>query len=230
MSRPTTQKSAAKAKSSKIGTPLAEKRKLIVATRDAAKRARRARLSELVVLIRQKLGTVADAFYDVGLALSEIVDEKLYLAERHASFGAFLKAHRFLSRAQASKLIAITKEVPRAQALKLGVEKSYALVGYASATPEADSPSSLLAAKASFGGKTAAKTSKRSIEAATRAIRAKRPPTKAAAERAAETAKLTRLLARALNKTGLTGAAITRTRECFRAEWSLARVEKLARA
>ena len=233
MKRPTKSTKATKATKTNARTPLkapksAAMHDLITTTRDTAKAVRRARLAELVTLIKTKVKTAVDSFYDVGLALREVLENKLYLAERHASFEAFLQAHKLMSRVQASKLIAIVTGVGRAQALSLGVETSYALVSYTRATPEADTPASLVAAGKTFAGKPIGRATKRDILAAAREVRGERAPTPAVKERDRNREKVQRWLVRALRDAKLGGASITRTRSGLRAEWSLGDLERVA--
>jgi hypothetical protein len=118
---------------------------LIQQTKERALARNKARLAELLALIRRRMMEVVEGFYDIGEALREIVDHKLYGALDHASLGALLKAEGLVSLRQAAKLIAVVRKVPREQALLLGQERAYALVAYTGATPEPDSPAQLLA-------------------------------------------------------------------------------------
>ncbi len=179
---------ALKKSSKKASAKSPTRRDIIQETRDAARAARNAKLEALTADIKQKMVEVIDAFYDIGLALREILEEKLYLAGGYRSFEAFLLAHGLFARSQAAKLIAVVKNVPRAKALLLGAEKSYALVAYTRETPEADSPAEIVDG-GSIGGKKVGEASLRDIEAATREVRAKKPVTEAARARAVATAK-----------------------------------------
>jgi len=140
------------------------------------------RLEALVRLIARRATSIRESFYDIGVALTEIVEGKLYEADGHASFEAFLDARQLGSRAQAYKLIAIAGELGRDEAIALGQEKAAALIAHAAATPEADSALSL-AKNGRFGAKSAALASVSDIEKATRAVRtkerAKKPKTAA---------------------------------------------------
>ena len=72
------------------------------------------RAEELVALIARRKENIVDAFYDIGLALMEILDRKLYL------------------------------ELPRSAALGMGQERAYALAALAAATPHADTAASIV--------------------------------------------------------------------------------------
>lgn len=189
------------------------------------------RLAELVALIRRRMGTVVEGFYDIGEALREILEKKLYGVGGHAGLESFLQAEGLLSYRQATKLIALVRKVPRAQALALGQEKAYALVAYTEATPEADSPEGLVVADAKVGAKPVSKSSVREIEAATRTVRgaerAKRPPTKAERARAKAEAALVKTLRGALREIGIGRAEITVRGDRVRVELTRAQVERL---
>lgn len=199
------------------------KRDLIRETRTAAATTRKARLDALLGIIQQRMVDVVADFWDIGQALGEILDDKLYVADRHRTFEAFLRANGLPSRAQVAKLIAVARSTPRKQALNLGAEKAYALLAFTRATPEADSPAELVDAGRRFAGKTADQASLREIEASTRAQRersaAAKPKTAAQREREREEAALRRGLARKLKSAGLHGATIVVSGKTVRAEW-----------
>jgi len=98
--------------------------------------ARRAR--ELLELIARRMQRITEDFYDIGNALRELHEKKLYAAVGFASLGAMLKAHGLMSRSRAFELIHIVRTVPRKEALTLGAEKSYALARLTAATKELD--------------------------------------------------------------------------------------------
>lgn len=208
----------------------ARKRDLITETKDAAQTRRRARLDALVALIEQRMTDVVADFWDIGHALAEIVDDKLYLAEGHRTLDAFLKAHKLLSRAQASKLMAVARSMPRAEAVKLGAEKSYALLAFTNATPEDDTPAGLMQSGARFEGRTVESASVRDIEASTRAVREKhaatRTPSPAQKAKQKADAALGRAVTRALKEAGLSGATVTVTARGVRAQWTREIAEK----
>lgn len=206
------------------------KRDLIAETRDAAQAKRKARLDELVGIVVQRMTDVVADFWDIGHALAEILDDKLYLADGHKTFDAFLKAHKLPSRPQAAKLIAVSRSMPRAKAVALGPEKSYALLAFTRATPEDDTPAGLVDEGKRFGGKTIAEASVRDIQDTTRAERTKqsaaKPKTAAQRERARADETLRRAITRALKAAGLSGATVTVSSNAVRAEWPRATAEK----
>lgn len=201
----------------------APKRDLIEETRDRSIAKRKSRLDALTELVTQRMADVVADFWDIGQALAEILDDKLYLADGHKTFEAFLKARKLPSRAQAAKLIAVSRSMPRARALALGPEKTHALLAFTRATAEDDTPEGLLDEGRRFAGKSIEEASVRDIKASTSAERAKstsaRPKTAAQAERDRADEALRRAINRALKAAGLTGATVTVTNKVVRAEW-----------
>ena len=216
-----------------MGKGTASKLSLIERTKAAALARNLARLAELVALIRRRMTDVVESFYDMGEALREVVEHKLYAAAGHASFKAFLAAERLLSARQAAKLIAVVRKVPREQALALGQERAYALVAYTDATPDDDSAAGLLAADARVGEKPVTRASVREIQAATRAVnaseRAKRPPTEARRAKEKADAALVKTVKAALREGGFARAAVTLKRDTVRIEVTRAQAERLAK-
>jgi hypothetical protein len=128
------------------------------------------------------------------------------------SFDAFVEQALDLSRSTAFKLIAVVEQIPRERAIELGQEKSYALVTYAAATEEADTPLGLVASDATIGGKPLSRASAVEIRAAAAIERKKRaPPSARKAELAEDRAILAALRPLALGKATLSrrGATIT---------------------
>lgn len=201
---------------------VAPKKNPVAAATAHAKVDRQARLAELVALVKQRMTDVVASFWDIGEALSEVRRDKLYVVERHRTFEAFLSAHDLPGKTQAARLIAVARETPRAVAVKLGQEKTYALLGFTDATPEADTPADIADGRKVFGGKTAGQASLRDIERATREQRAKnesaKPKTKAQLARARADAALRRRVAAELKATALPKATVTVVGDVVRAE------------
>ncbi|TAK18466.1 MAG: hypothetical protein EPO40_37465 [Myxococcaceae bacterium] len=181
--------------------------KLIVATKRASLAANTARLGVLTRLIRRRLATVVESFYDVGEALREIADRKLYAVSDHASFAAWVEGSKLMSSAQAEKLLAIVRHVPREAALAAGQERAYALVLLAAATPEPDSAAELLAGGV-VDGQPAAKASVRTIKAAAAAERQKRPQSPAQRAKAKADAAVEKGLRALLRAAGLSAKTL----------------------
>lgn len=184
---------------------------LIQQTKDRALARNVARLSQLLSLIKRRMIAIVEGFYDIGEALCEIVDNSLYKVNGHPNLGAFLKAEGLFSIRQATKLIAVVRNVPREQALELGFERSYALVSYTDATPEADSPAQLLREDAKVDGKPVKQASVRDMTKAARGVRDKAKATTKKSAAAREKAKADTALEGALRK-GLQAAGLGRAK------------------
>ncbi len=102
-------------------------------------------LEALLSTIERRKARIVEDFYDIGVALKQIVDKKLYLHAGFASFGELLRGRNVMSRSQASKLIAIARAVPRGEAIELGSEKAYELIRFTKQTPEPDTVGDLIA-------------------------------------------------------------------------------------
>jgi len=205
-------------------------RKLIEATKRDALAARHKKLTSLSALIRRRLATVVESFYDIGVALTEIAKAKLYAAGGHASLEAYLDAEKLLSVSQARKLIDIVKNIPREQALAVGQERAYALIALSRATPEPDRAVDLIA-QGEVDGQPAAKAPVRAITAAARAQREKAPKSPAAKARRKTEVALERGLRALLRAAGLSVTAVRISKDAVRVELPRAKVEKaLAKA
>ena len=69
---------------------------LIRATKKEALVARGKKLKTLEALIRRRLGTVVESFYDIGVALTAIVKGKLYATGGYTSLEAYLTATKLI--------------------------------------------------------------------------------------------------------------------------------------
>jgi len=106
--------------------------------------AQKERAQELMGGIQRNLSAIKDAFFEVGQALAELNNNKLYVALGHGTFAEMLEARNLMSQTQANKLIAVATLIPRESALRLGTEKSYALTRYAELVPEGGTIRALL--------------------------------------------------------------------------------------
>lgn len=203
----------------------ASKSKLIVATKRASLAANTARLGVLTRLIRRRLATVVESFYDVGEALREIADRKLYAVSEHASFAAWVEGSKLMSSAQAEKLLAIVRHVPREAALAAGQERAYALVLLAAATPAPDSAAELIAGGV-VDGQPAAQASVRTIKAAAAAERQKRPQSPAQRAKAKADAAVDKGLRALLRAAGLSAKTLHVSAGEVRVVLARAQVEK----
>lgn len=199
--------------------------KLITATKQAALTQRRARLAALEKLIRRRIASIVDSFYDIGLALDEVQKKKLYAGGGFASLDAFLEAKKLMSPAQAAKLIAIVRNVPREQALSVGQEAAYAFVALARATPEPDSAAELIAHGTVDGGP-AAKAPVRAIKAEAKALRDAAPKSPAQRARAKADAAIAKGVKALLKGAGVTPTGVSVVRDEVRVVLSRAAAAK----
>lgn len=199
--------------------------KLITATKEAALAEQKKRLKALEALIRRRLVTVVESFYDVGEALAEVLRRKLYAAAEHASLEAWLKATKLLSVTQAMKLLAIVKHVPREQALAAGQERAYALIALASATPEPDTAAELIE-RGTVDGQPAAQAPVRAIVAAAKAQREKGAQTPAAKKKAKADGAIEKGVRAILRAGGVSATGVRVGRDEVRVVLSRAQVEK----
>jgi hypothetical protein len=125
----------------------------------------------LLDFIARRTARMTEDFYEVGKALKELLEKKLYVALEYPSFEAMLDARGVMGATQARKLIEVVSRVPLKTALKLGLEKAFAMTRYTDATPEIDTPESLVEGGGEIGGKPAVAASRREIEAETKKLR-----------------------------------------------------------
>jgi hypothetical protein len=107
--------------------------------------AQKRRLEALLETIERRKARIVEDFYDIGVALKEIVDKKLFLQAGVASFGELLDARKIMGKSQAYKLVAIARSVSREKAIEVGSEKAYELVRLTEETPEPDTVDDVLA-------------------------------------------------------------------------------------
>ena len=204
-------KSAKSVKTAKAMSPAAKgggRAKLVKVMKAEARDAARKRLKVLEALIARRIGTIVESFYDIGEALREILDHKLYGAAKHESFEAFLEARKLIAPRQAEKLVAIVRHVPRDVAIAQGQEKAYALVALTAATPEPDTVASVVA-DGEVAGIAVADASVRELTAKTRRLNAaRRAETPAGKAHAKADAKLEKGLRKVLKRAGLAVASV----------------------
>lgn len=199
-----------KQRGSKLGTSLK-------ATRGAVEQGKKitaadeARAEALLALIERRKARIAEDFYDLGEALRELQQKKLYLALGHRSFADMLNARGIMSLSQAKKLIEVAASMPRDKALAVGAEKAYALARYAAATPEPDTPAWLVETNAKIGAKHVRDISLREIEDATKKVRSARGEKKASPEERAAHASAKEVRAW-LRRRGVKDATVTAKR------------------
>lgn len=191
-------------KNAKKVRPLLAKAK---ADKELATARKRERAIELLDMIARRKTRILEDFYDIGAALAELSDKQLYLALGFASFADMLDHHEVMGYSQAKRLMTVVAKMPRAQAVKLGAERAYALVAYTSATPEADDPAELAKKDVKIGGKPISQASVRHLEGAAKKVRAKQrakqPPSEAERAAAATLRAARPRLTAALTKLGI---------------------------
>ncbi len=104
----------------------------------------KARAVDLLGKIATRKDDIARAFYDIGTALAELHEKKLYGALGYATFDAMLEDRDMMSGQYARRLIQIAGAFDREQAQRLGPDKAYALVRYVARTKQADDPAEYL--------------------------------------------------------------------------------------
>jgi len=136
--------------------------------------AERSRAEELLAHVERNMGLITDAFFEIGAALTQLLNNRLYLALGYQTFAELLEQRHLMSQAQANKLIAVATLMPREAAVKLGAEKSYALTRYV----QAASPTGGLARVLEAGrvkGRPLESLTVRQLTELTREIRGPRP-------------------------------------------------------
>jgi len=92
----------------------------------------------LIVDIRKRKARIAEDFYEIGKALDQLADPRVFGPLGYKTFEDLLTNRKLMSRMQAFKLMLVARTYPKALALKLGVEKAYGLHRYVMATPAED--------------------------------------------------------------------------------------------
>jgi hypothetical protein len=196
---PTAARRAPKKPAKGATSTLAKADKALSAAKQVSSAARQ-RAESLLAEIARRKQRIAEDFYDIGLSLKELLNKKLHLPLGYKSFADMLRARAVMSLAQANKLIQLVSTVPRDQALAYGQEKAIALVGYARATPELDTPQSLFEKGVLAGGKPIADASVRELREGAKRVRkveGKSKPKSATVRAAEDEAKAMRAWLRA---------------------------------
>jgi len=139
---------------------------------DETTRARASRLAALLAEMGAHRRDMAARFHDLGAALLEIKREKLYTARGAGSLAELLRVEGGVSPRQARKLMKVAAGMTAAQALPLGLERSYALLTHVEQAGGRGDLGAWLSGRRTIGGEPVERASRRAIEAATRALRA----------------------------------------------------------
>jgi len=162
---------------------------------------------ELIRVVHAEREEATRAFYAMGLALRELSRKERYKDELgFATFEELVDARYLTSRMTAAKLIAVASTFPAPQAQKLGVEKSYALIRYASVKGQPRDAVRLAISNAVIDGEPVLTISVRELVRATQRLRESLdPPEPSENENAARRAA--RALQAALRRHGQKSAA-----------------------
>jgi hypothetical protein len=144
----------------------------LVAAAKTITTAAQARAESLLAEIARRKDHIAEAFYDIGLALVQLSKKKLYVALGYGSFDELLQKRNVMNTSTARGLVRLVTTMTREQALAYGQEKAIALIGYATATPALDTPKTLMETGQLPDGKPVAEASVRDIKQAARRVRA----------------------------------------------------------
>ena len=134
-----------------------------------------------LALIARRKGQIVEAFYDIGEALSRLKKREAIAALGRKSFAEVCEKDAKISASQAQRLVDIVRTMSREEAMAVGSTRASALIGLADATPEDDTPGTLMRRRAPLvlpGGKTLdpKRASAREITRASSEIRREHAP------------------------------------------------------
>jgi len=149
------------------------------------------RAESLIEVIGKQKRNIARAFYDLGMALRELSDKKLYAALGYDSFDQMLAERDLMGGTQARKLIEVVRVFERTRALELGPEKAYALARHVARTKQDDNVDEFVKRGFPIGGhrRPLDEVSAREITDATRVAVRKQKGQHGASERARKDAE-----------------------------------------
>ena len=113
----------------------------------------RSRANELLQFVERRKREITRAFYELGVALRELHEKKLWGALGYESFDAMLALREVMSGFQARKLIEVVRTFDREIASRLGAEKAYALARYVDRTKQDDDPAEYVLEGFPVGGR-----------------------------------------------------------------------------
>ena len=79
----------------------------------------------LLALIERHKANISAGFYEIGQALTQLVDRNLYRQLGYATFAAMVEERKLMSRAVAWQLVAIYRSIPRQAAQQLGPSRAF---------------------------------------------------------------------------------------------------------
>jgi hypothetical protein len=116
-------------------------------------KAARANAEALIDRVERLKAGVAQAFYEIGRCLGELLDKKLHLSLGFISFETMLEGRGLMSGMQAYKLIEVSRQFSKRDAARLGPEKAYALVRHVARTKQKDDAAEYLLEGFPIGGR-----------------------------------------------------------------------------
>lgn len=129
---------------------------------------------DALALIARRLSAIAEAFYDIALALTVLRRKEVYSALGAVSFDALIEERTPISKSVAFELLKIPAHLSREVAVALGRDKSVALVRLVEATPEEDSAETLARTDAKIAGTPISKVSAIALHERASRVRKKR--------------------------------------------------------
>ncbi|UJR85651.1 hypothetical protein [Sandaracinus amylolyticus] len=144
---------------------------LIARTARAAVQRNKQKGDDALALIGRKVEQIAEAFYDIALALQILQRKEIYSALGASSFAELVESRTSLSRSTAFELVRIPEHLSREMAVKLGSERARSVIQLVDATTADDQAETLARTDASIEGKPLSQHTARSIEEAARDAR-----------------------------------------------------------
>lgn len=189
------------------GTPLGRAEGALAQGR-SHKTAARARGEALVAEGLRLTARLNRDFWDLGKLLATMHAESTHVTLDFESFDALATERLGIKRSTAYKLMAVAEQLPRAQAVALGVDKSYKLTQFAERTPAHDTARTLAETDALIAGKRVSEMTTRELDAATAARTPKRPKTLAEVGEARADRELLREMVAHLGQVGVPKSAV----------------------
>jgi hypothetical protein len=154
---------------------MAKKNVTKLAKQGAAAVARNVRRgNDALKLISRKMELIAEAFYDIALALVILQRKEIYAALGAKSFAELVEERTPLSRSVAFELVKLPAHLSREAAIALGRDKADALIRHVEHTEEDDDAEELYRADAKIGRKAISAQTAVGIDEATKKLPSQR--------------------------------------------------------
>lgn len=162
--------------------------------------------AQILTELQLERGRAAKAFYGMGLLLRELAKPERYRVELgFESFNALLEQRYMTNRMTALRYIAVVTIFTEIMATELGIEKSYALIKYASSQGKAEDAPGLYAKNVLIGEERVRDMSSRELLRAAKELKA--PPTiLPPSEAEQQTRRAARAMQAALRRSGAKSA------------------------